>query len=73
MPRSANRHPVEILTARPEQLAERARHEWRPVTSVIVDRITVGLDAQDGYGRLSSKIAALHRTIETLRLALENR
>ena len=73
MPRSPNRRPVEIPTELYQQLAERAKREGRPVASVVADLITDGLDAQEGYGRLSSEIVELRRTVEALRLALENR
>lgn len=73
MPRSAHRHPVEIPNELYEQLTERAKREGRPVASVVADLITDGLDAQEGYGRLSGEIVELRRTIEALRLALENR
>lgn len=73
MPRSLNRHPVEIPTELYDVLAEQARRDGRPVASVVVDLITDGLDAQEGYGRLAGEIAELRRMIEALRLALENR
>lgn len=73
MPRSPNRRPVEIPLGLYTQLEERAQREGRPVASVVVDLITDGLDAQEGYGRLSSEIVELRRAVEALRLALETR
>lgn len=71
MPRSPNRRPVEIPTVLYAQLEERAMQEGRPVASVVADLLTDGLDAQEGYGRLSSEVVELRRAVEALRRALE--
>lgn len=73
MPRSPNRHYLELPSELFAQLKEQAAAEQRPVAAIAADLITDGQTVREYLVPMQTELREIRREMEAMRYAMENR